>query len=74
MRATFSRICWERRLPAGTRVRARALLVADMMAATACRLEAGAPSRYDVRLGDEREKVARTRSAARRYQPLQIHR
>jgi len=50
----------QRRLPAGTRVRAWALLVADMLAATVCRLEAGAPSRYDARLGDEREKVAGT--------------
>jgi len=31
------------------------------MAATVCRLEAGAPSRYDARLGDQREKLARTR-------------
>jgi len=29
-----------------------------MMAATVCRLEAGAPSRYDVSLDDQRETVA----------------
>ena len=50
------RVYWERRLPAGTPLRASASLVVHTMAATVCRLEAGAPSRYDT----PREKVART--------------
>jgi len=39
-------------------LRANGSPLADIVAATVSRLEAGAPSRYDVRLDDQREKVA----------------
>ena len=70
VRATFSRLLGAPflvPLPAGKPSQACGSPLANVVAATVCRLEAGAPSRYDACLVDQCEKQASTRHATARH-------